>query len=346
MLFLFGQSLLRAEDEFGTLSGALSVTALLELGATIACVYLFGFSGVLLALVLSQSVGALLCLRGKRSHQLRLEVNPAIIRKLIRIGFPIMLTILGYFVLTTIDRLLIIAFAGSVQLGYYSLGSLAITAIGYIPIAVNQVMYPKFAQRYGETGDPAALSGYLRIPAITIAHGMGLVLGLAALSLPLVTVVLPEYSPGIHAAQILLAGFFFIAITGSSSNLLLTVNRQSEYVAILGGAIALVVILDITVLSMGLGIEAVAAATAATNMLYAIVLILFTIRKHLPSGSKPFGPMLVKLFLPWFLALLLTIAATNIGTGDVVMTVILQLLAFAAVYTPVSLLILRRERIW
>jgi O-antigen/teichoic acid export membrane protein len=175
---------------------------------------------------------------------------------------------------------------------------------------------------------------------------MGLVLGLAALSLPLVTVVLPEYTPGIPAAQILLAGFFFIAITGSSSNLLLTVNRQSEYVAILAGAIALVVILDITVLSMGLGIEAVAAATAATDMLYAIVLILFTIRKHLPSGSKPFGPMLVKLFLPWVLALLLALAATNIGAEDVVVRVILQLLAFAAVFTPVSLLILRRERIW
>ncbi len=345
MVFLFGQSLLRAEDGFGRLSATLAVTSLLELGLTLGCVHLFGFIGVLIGLALSQTVGAIICLSAKRSPPLRLEINLAVILNLVRIGFPIMLTILGYFVLTTVDRLLIIAFAGSVELGYYALGSLAVTAIGYIPIAVNQVMYPKFAQRFGETRDPAALSGYLRVPAITIAHGMGLVLGLSALSLPLVAIILPEYTPGIPAARILLAGFFFIAITGSSSNLLLTVNRQLPYAAILAGAIVLLVILDSTALLMGFGIEGVAAATAATNMLYAIVLILYTIRKHLPTGSKPFGPMLVKLLLPWLFALLLATGVAALGADDSISTIVLRVLGFAIAYVPVSLLVLRREKV-
>jgi len=256
-----------------------------------------------------------------------------------------MLTILGYFVLTTIDRLLIISFAGSEALGYYSLGSLAITAIGYIPIAVNQVMYPKFALKFGETGNPAALSGYLRIPALTIAHGMGLVLGLSVLSLPIVTIILPEYISGIPAAQILLAGFFFVAITGSSSNLLLTVDRPVEYVTILASAIALVVVLDIAALTMGLGIEGVAAVTAGTNLLYSVVLIQFTVRKHLPEGSKPFGPFLTKLFLPWCAGLLLVVALSQVSPEGVILTVAVRVFAFIAVYVPLSLLVLRREKI-
>jgi len=346
MVFLFGQSLLRAEDEFGLLSGTLAITAALELGLTIVCVSLFGFSGVLAGLALSQAIGAFVSLRRKRQYPLRITVDFTVMRELLRIGFPIMLTILGYFVLTTVDRLFIIAYVGSAELGYYALGSLAITALGYIPIAVNQVMYPKFAMRFGETGDPAALAGYLRVPAITIAHGMGLVLGIAGLSLPLVTLVLPEYIPGITSARILLAGFFFIAITGSSANLLLTINKQFQYVAILAAAIALVISLDITALVLDFGIEGVAVATAATNLLYAIVLIQFTTRKHLPAGSNPFGLVLAKLFLPWCLGLLLALGVSAITVGGTIPTVLVQVFAFASVYVPLSLLLLRREKIW
>jgi O-antigen/teichoic acid export membrane protein len=346
MVFLYGQFFLRAMDEFVPLSRAFLISAPLELVITVAFTYALGLNGVLIGLALSQAIGAVIALRTRRSFPLRFQIDRVAVSRLIRTGFPIVLTVLGYFVLTTIDRLIVISFSGSEALGYYSLGSLAITALGYIPIAVNQVMFPKFASRFGETGDAATLSGYLRIPALLTAHTMGFVLSASVLCLPLVTIVLPTFAPGIPAAAILLAGFYFVALTGAPANLMLTINRQGQYLMFLAGAIVLAIVLDIAALTSGRGIEGVAAVTALTNFLYLFTFTTFCVRRHLPPGAKPFGRFQEKLLVPWLLGVLSVWAASLVSVEGTVITTVIRLLLLLALYVPVSLLMTRREKLW
>jgi O-antigen/teichoic acid export membrane protein len=241
---------------------------------------------------------------------------------------------------------LIITFAGSEALGYYSLGSLGIAALGYIPIAVNQVMFPKFASRFGETRDPLTLAGYLRIPTLLTAHTMAFILSVAILCLPLVTILLPEYSPGISSASLLLAGFYFVALTGSSANMMLTIGRTHQYLFFLGGAIGLTVTLDIIALSSGWGINGVAATTGFVNILYCMTFVRFTVNACLQPGANPFGPVQEKLLLPWILGFSLYWLAMQVNTGGIVPATLLRVLVFSVAYLPVSLLITRRERLW
>ena len=345
-VFLFYQFLLRADDEFGSLSRVLAITAVLELLVSLAFVYLFGFNGVLLGLIAGQGIGILIAFVSKRRVRLRFEIDYTMMRSLLQTGFPIMLTVLGYYLLTTIDRLLIITIAGSETLGYYALGSLAITALAYVPITINQVMYPKFAERFGSTQDPAALSGYLRIPTLATAHTMGFLLGAVIIGLPLVELLLPKYAPGIPAARILLAGSYFLSLPGSSVSFLLTIGRQTQYLVFLAGAIALGALLDVTVLSFGWGIEGVAAVTGFVYLAHSMISIQSTISRHSSPNSNPFGPFLGKLFLPCALAGGLVLVVTHVRLGHVLADVGAQIMLFSAVYASVSLWILRREKLW
>ena len=344
-LYVFYQFLLRAEDEFVALSNILSLASILELVASVGIVFLVGFNGVFFGLIFSQSIGIIAALVYKRRLPLKLTIDRAIIRNLVVTGFPIMLTVLGYFVLTTIDRLMIIRIAGSESLGYYALGSLAITALSYVPLAVNQVMYPKFAERFGITGDPQALSGYIRVPTLITAHAMGFVAGAAIIGLPLVSLLLPKYTPGIPAAQILIAGFYFLALPGSAANFLITINRQGQYLIFLIGAIVLAGISDFSALNLGWGIEGVALVTAIVYAMYALMFIRFTIARHMRVDRKPFGLMLGKLLLPAAICAALFFCVSLITPGGMITNVALQMILFSAFYGPLSFWILRLEKV-
>jgi O-antigen/teichoic acid export membrane protein len=268
-LFQFFHFLLRAEDDFGRLSLVLIIQTILELVVSVGFIYWIGFNGIFYGFLISFILATLICLKWKYQLIRGLELDFKLAGNLIRIGFPIMLVGLSYNLLTTLDRVMIIKFFGSEQLGYYSLGPLALIAIAYVPTTINQVMYPKFGERYGTTGDPRSLASFVRVPTLITAHLMGLVLGVAFLIIPLAALFLGNYAPGIPAARILFAGFYFISLVGPAANLLITIDRQMQYLFWLVGVAILVTALDGVAIIANLGIEGIAAATGISYAVYA-----------------------------------------------------------------------------
>jgi O-antigen/teichoic acid export membrane protein len=342
-LLLFYQFLLRAQDSFALLSKIFVTAAVLELAASVALVYWRGFNGIFYGLFISCAAGALIGFIAERRIVSRLELDFRLIGSLIRIGFPIMLTTLGYGLLTTIDRMLIIKFLGSEALGYYSIGSLAITAISYLPIAINQVMYPKFGERYGATDDPKSLAGFVRVTTLGTAHAMGLVLGAAFIALPVITILLPKYLPGIPAARILFAGFYFISLLGPSANLLLTINRQVQYLVGMGAAITLEVVLNGLALAYGLGLEGVAVTTGIVYAICAFGIIGYAVRGFLAYNWRQFGAMVRKLLLPYGLAAATIFVVLQLRVGSLFFSTVAQTLLFTGIYGLCSFFIMRRE---
>jgi hypothetical protein len=172
---------------------------------------------------------------------------------------------------------------------------------------------------------------------------MGLAIGVAILLLPFVGVVLAQYEPGIEAAQILLAGFYFLSLHGSSANLLLTINKQVQYLLIIACATLACVGLVAVALWFDFGIRGVAVAAGLSYLGYSLGLIVFVNRRYLPFGARPYGAGLYKLLLPWLTGAGMVLLVSVVQTESVSGTSMIQAVAYAVLYLLVFYPLARRH---
>lgn len=342
-LYQFFQFWLRADDQFALLSRTLVVSAVIELAVTVAWVYSAGFLGIFYGFLAGALVAVVLCLRAVNPAFWRLAFDFKLIPQLVRLGFPMMIVGLSYSLMTTLDRVLIINFLGTEQLGYYALGPLVLAALTYVPATINQVIYPKLGERYGATGEARSVAGYVIRPTVITAYLMALVLGGAYLGLPLLLQLLPKYNAGLPAARILFAGFYFLSLVGASANLLVTINRQMQYLVTLCAAIALGLLLNFAAIFAGWGIAGIAATTSVTYFLYAAGVIGFTARRYLGLSRMQLQRLAWRIALPYGLAVASLAAALQIETGNPLLTPWLQLGAFVLAFGVLAFLPGRRE---
>lgn len=342
-LFLFYQFSLRGIDRFGPLAAALMLAAIGEVVFSLWLASLIGLAGVMLGLLVGTGIGSVVCIPAGVAEARRPAWHAHDVRHLLIVGFPMMISTIGYALLTTVDRLLVIRFLGNDALGLYSIGSLATTAVGYVPVAVNQVMYPRLAERFGATGNPSTLAGLVRVPTVATAYLMGLVLGGAILLIPLFGLLLPQYQGGVAAAQILLAGFYFLTLHGSAANFLLTINKQKEYVGIIGGSILLCAASAWAVLSAGGGIEAVALVAGCSYALYSLLLLWYVCRRYFPDRKRMFGAAGWKLLYPALLAAGLVSLLRLWDAGNPVITAVAGSVLFAVVYVGATFRLVKKE---
>ena len=79
------------------------------------------------------------------------------LQRLLATGFPIYLVGLVFILLTSVDRVVVLSFLGTEQLGIYILASTAMAVLMMSPALVSNVMYPKLAEHYGcDKGDQRA----------------------------------------------------------------------------------------------------------------------------------------------------------------------------------------------
>ncbi|MFC1499691.1 oligosaccharide flippase family protein [Candidatus Zixiibacteriota bacterium] len=194
--------------------------------------------------------------------------------RLMRIGFPILGVGILYALLTTADRLVILAMLDVTELGYYSLAIMVVGIIGLIPLLVAQQSYPRMAEAWGRTEQVSEVMRWVYrqiVMAMGITIPVVIIIFLAAT--PFVTRYLPEYVPGIKAMKIIMIGPLFLALAGGFGNLLNTLNRQVWYLIVQGFALLLNVTLNILLVRAGLGIIGVATGTTITYVLYGTTLI-------------------------------------------------------------------------
>lgn len=342
-LYQFFQFWLRADDQFALLSRTLVVSAMIELAVTVVWVYYAGFLGIFYGFLAGALVAVVLCLRVVDPAFWRPDFDFRLIPQLVRLGFPMMIVGLSYSLMTTLDRVLIINFLGSEQLGYYALGPLVLAALTYVPATINQVIYPKLGERYGATGEARSVAGYVIRPTVITAYLMALVLGGAYLGLPLLLHLLPKYKAGLPAARILFAGFYFLSLVGASANLLVTINRQMQYLVTLCAAIVLGLLLNFAAIFAGWGIAGIAATTSVTYFLYAAGIIGFTAWRYLGLSRMQLQRLTWRIALPYALAVASLAVALQIETGNPLLTPWLQLGAFVLAFGMLAFLPGRRE---
>lgn len=269
----FYGSLFRANNEFNIVSWITFIDGIGH-GFSVALIFAFGFAGFLTGQVLRLLI-VTACSWWKSSYVINWHWDSRVFKSLMVIGFPIMIMIFASEIFTTIDRLLILKFLDARNLGFYSLGNIVFAPLLMIFTASNSVMYPRFTERYGETGEPSSLRRYLIMPLKILVPAMAVLVGIIYIVLPLlVSVFLPEYTAGVPAAQILIFGLFFYGITGMAGNMLLTINKQMLRLSILLGSALLNFGFSYVALKLGYGIEGVAVGTSLAYFIFSVISII------------------------------------------------------------------------
>jgi len=197
------------------------------------------------------------------------------IRTLSAVGMPMLISGVIFTWLAAADRTVIATFLTAEDLGYFALAGIAMNALKVFPDSINQLLYPRVAHAYGLAGSSRELRRYIWI-------GLGLNLALMIpvaiigwFALPyLVQAFLPEYVPGIFAAQITLVGSLAFAYNGPS--VIIPILRRNLPPQIAGViAIGLVWLGGIYAIHLGYGIVGVAIARVVATGLYGFFVLGF-----------------------------------------------------------------------
>ncbi len=305
-LWDFFSLLLRSDNKFVFLSKMQILFSAVDLLLISTLVIRFGFRGFLWATALNYIwiIGYMLY-RVRRRYNLRFYLNRNLLVYLAKIG--ILMTVIGVILSlrTAIDRLMIIRFLGVTYLGYFGISYVLIQFIFFIPSAISQIMYPRLVERYGSSNkDIGALRNYMEISTQVLAYSMPLLIGEVFLLLPFgVRLLLPQYTPGIFAAQITILGLFFFSTGMMAGNFLVTTNRLYWYLGCACVAAIINFILDYFFLKAGFGINGVAlGGLLITSFIYASLVLGSVMFQYLRSGLKTFL-YLTKVYFPFFYSL-------------------------------------------
>jgi hypothetical protein len=164
-------------------------------------------------------------------------------------------------------------------------------------------------EAFGRTGDPRALARYLTEPTVLLAYGVPLLLGALFLSVHLpIHYLLPEFTPAIEVAKVLMVGYYFFAVMSMPILLAIALDRQVQVVLLTGLAIGLNAALNYVLISFGYGIVGVAVGTGISYFAYCLAVLGYV--HGLVGGSRAelasfYG--LILLPFSWMVGLLLAL---------------------------------------
>ena len=179
----------------------------------------------------------------------------------------------------TIDRYILLFFAGLLPLGIYSVAMTVASPIGIVSRALTGPLMPYYSERYGQHGKEALKEASLRTSRYIFLIYVPLAVGLAAISYPLIVLFFgPEYAPGWLPMAIVLVASALTSMSFVVNNLLMSLAAtQKLFVA---NVLGIVVTLPFLAIIVGpLGIVGVALARAL------LAFTLFTYTVYILKGS-------------------------------------------------------------
>jgi O-antigen/teichoic acid export membrane protein len=351
-LYFYYRIVLRAEKRFVFQSKIDVFFASLNVPVTIALVVFLRLRGLYLSYVLVYLVLVGYLARNVRIR-LRWPLNRSLLADLVRIGFPAYLLGLVYTLFMSVDRMVIVGFLTSADMGYYTISLTLIQALGDVAVVVSQVMSPSLVERYSQSGGVSGVYEHVRTPTLTIAAFFPVLqVGATLALLYALHYVLPKFLPGATAITILIMGGFFIAVMRGSSSFLLAMRRQGTAVAIYAACVALALGLNILLVKAGMGLVGVALATVlayfALYLLYQTNVFYFFYGWRLSSHLK----LHARAVLPFALSLAIYLGLERVFpfTGDApirdALRVVTKLGIFLALYTPLAVYYVRDLGLW
>ena len=252
--------------------------AILSISILIPLAYFYNVSGVMVGAFIVAGI-MLMFWWLKTSYRPRIRVSWDALWEILRIGFPILLLVLGGALIETVDRLIVLNLLGAASLGFYGITAFGGNSVYRLLAQAGGSMGPHMVEEMGlNNDDPQSLLKYLIKPTLIFSYiSITLIAFLIFVVSFFVEWMLSRYLPGMIAFYIFTPGFFFLSIILTANNILnliLIARRQQRFVVYIQGmAIVIEVFLAILFIHLGWNIEGVALASALTCAFYGLFIL-------------------------------------------------------------------------
>jgi len=212
-------------------------------------------------------------------RQIGWSLDRALLGRLMKTGIPIGVVGQMFFVLTSVDRWVIVAYLGRVELGYYALAVFCVNSLSILTRMVSMQFYPRMAYLFGKTGRTRPLARLVWSQFMVNAVLMSVIVLCFFLSIDYVVAhFMPKYQPGLRASKIIMSGVAFLACVNPFAAMLNSTGKHREYFLTQCGAVAFTVAAVVFAARQYRTIEAVAAATTAGYVMYMLSMVLIGCR--------------------------------------------------------------------
>lgn len=302
IIISYYRAILRTNNKFAFLSKFNIFFAVVETLSTFLLIILFGYKGVLLALIFTSIVAApyLFNFSGVKI-KLGLSFKFKEITRLLKVGFPLHLYELIRTLFLTVDRLIIIVLLGRTSLGLYSIATMAYNFLTPLPRGIYNVLFPRFYEAYGKTEDIEKVKHYLIKPTMIFAYLFPLLIGVGSTILPLIVeYVLPKYREGLLPAHIFIFSTFFYSLIFMWQSFLIALYKQIKIVQFNFMAVIICIGLNyLFVKTFDMGLNGIALGTTLSHFILSAIVIAYVfyfytkkIQEHIAFFLKLYFPIL------------------------------------------------------
>ena len=343
-LYSYYIEVLRANSNFSVISVSVVFDAIVNLALILLLVRNFKLYGLYVAAMLMTVLNTFF-VHSLAKYRIQFTFHIKRIASLIRFGFPLL--ILGFLgtILMSIDTIIIAKMLGITFVGYYSIATMARNSIKGVANNFGIVTMPRLLEAYGKTEDVKDIQKFVTVSAETISYLLPIPLGFMYLVIPLlVTKVLPQFIPGIFAAQILLFDIFFRSCCPQAEQFLIALNKQAKILPITIVAIFINVVLNYIFIKMGFGIYGVAAGTAIAALFNFLGILIFAM-SHFVSMKKTLF-FILKILSPLvYIATVVVSCSYFIRAGNAYLSLAISIVVLAIFSTPLLFYIDRKTHI-
>jgi O-antigen/teichoic acid export membrane protein len=257
---------------------SVGMLALTVADVSVACTtgYLWGAKGVVLTAWIAPIIQGIV-LRADRSVRTIPAFDAKAAWVLARVGLPIGVMWFANTNMVGIDRIVVLAGVGVGQLGLYSLAGVAGGLTLLSATAIAGYIGPRILERVDTQGvltdAGVALADVGQF--LCAAGGATVVAAILPAIAPLTRLVLPDYAQGIDAAMVLVVANAVLGATLPANSVLVGRGMQVRVALLYVLDAAFNLVLDITLLNMGLGILGVALGSLVSYALLLLVLRLW-----------------------------------------------------------------------
>jgi O-antigen/teichoic acid export membrane protein len=235
--------------------------------------FLYHLKGVLFAMIMAYTAGIMYAIK-KGAFQVRLDIARKPALGLIKKGFPISVNGLLALAVSSIDRLMILYFLPTIQLGYYGIGAMIGGVLDTLYRSTFISLFPRITESYGKTNSIQAIRNYVWKPLLILSHLSPLLLGtMIILIKPMVDYILPKYTSAVLPAQLVIASSFFLCLQIGVINFFITLNRVHKVYLLRIATIAFYVASIWIAIDKGWGIEGIAFCSLLSYALLSVLLI-------------------------------------------------------------------------
>jgi len=339
-------SLFRIEGRIGIVSLVNACMGFASLSLIALLVTFFSIYGLYLA-VFAAGLAAAFFLASRNGFRPARKVDYKTAFGLLALGLPVLCLSILASVVSSVDKLVVLRFLGTAQLGYYSIAGFFGSSIMYLPDALNFILLPRLVAQTSVPGhkDRVREDVFNAVKFLSLFFPM--IVGALYIAVPsLITLLLPKYGPSIGPTRIILIAMFFAVIGGLCDTFLVS---QRSFLTIAFGKITALIAAGLVFaasLHYRLGSEGIAFGMLVLYLVSGNWSMLFSLKKK-EEGFGAAWKRLYSIYMPFMVCLAGILCSTALSTllaGWLRFEVMRALAAFFAFTACLVPLFLRAEK--